>query len=257
MNAHEKSWRWPRWDVLRSSLVVGLGVALWFVLVYVGTDVLAARHTYRARLHFEAELRLPFLPAMVLGYLSIYPLFWSAPFILRNAREIRALGFTLAVVIFVGGIGFVLLPADVLYPPSPELGIWAAPVRFARQVALRHNFIPSLHVALSAVCAFAYAEHAGPVGKLTWGPWSLVIALSTLLLHQHYVVDVVAGYVVAWAGFRWVYQARLRHSGAMASAAKQGRSYVVQSKGSRPVTEPSRESLRQMSFSVHQPVQEA
>jgi membrane-associated phospholipid phosphatase len=202
----EPFWAWPGWGLLRFTLVVGLATALWFGLVYAGADALTARLERRVRLHFDLELRLPFVPAAVLGYLSIYPLFWMAPFILRTRRQVAALCLTLAGVTLVGGVCFLAFPADLLFPPPGDMGPWAGLVHFAKAVALSYNFLPSLHVALSAVCVLLYAARGGVAAKVLLGLWSAVIAASTLLLHQHYVADVVAGYALAWAAVCWVYR---------------------------------------------------
>jgi membrane-associated phospholipid phosphatase len=79
-------------------------------------------------------------------------------------------------------------------------------VDFARGVALRHNFVPSLHVTLSVVCIAVYARRAGTAGKALLWAWSAFIGVSTLLLHQHYVVDVLAGYALGMAGVRHGYR---------------------------------------------------
>jgi membrane-associated phospholipid phosphatase len=207
--SREPFWGWPSWRLLRFALALGLGTAVWFALVYVGADALTGWHARRVRLHLSEELRLPFVPVMVLGYLSIYPLFWMAPFILRSRRQIAALCLALAAVTLGGGVCFVLFPAEALFPPPGEMGPWVGPVRFAKAVALRYNLMPSLHVALSTVCVLAYAEKAGHAGRVLLWLWAAVIGLSTLLLHQHYLIDVLTGYALAWAGVRCVYRPRL------------------------------------------------
>src|SRR5262249_50757219 len=75
-------WRWPAWGHVGYAVILGGAVNLWFALIYGGADFVTARRSFRLRLYFDAELAMPFVPATVLVYLSIYLLFWSAPFIL-------------------------------------------------------------------------------------------------------------------------------------------------------------------------------
>src|SRR5262245_21111190 len=96
-------WHWPSRGHVGYALLLGGAVALWFALSYGGTDLLTEWRSFRVRLHFEAELAVPFEPAAVLVYMSIYLLFWAAPFILRTRRELQALANTLAIVILVAG----------------------------------------------------------------------------------------------------------------------------------------------------------
>src|SRR5262249_18347897 len=92
-------WRRPRARHLAHYRVRALGIAAWFALVYVGADRVTAQHAYRVRVHLDAELAVPFVPASVLGYLAMYPLFWLAPFVLHRGRELSALAVTLFSVI--------------------------------------------------------------------------------------------------------------------------------------------------------------
>jgi membrane-associated phospholipid phosphatase len=85
------------------------------------------------------------------------------------------------------------------------MGAWEGSVRFFKWLALAHNLVPSLHVALSVVCVAVYARRAGLPGKMLLWLWAGVIAASTLLLHQHYLLDVLTGAALGWAGVRAVY----------------------------------------------------
>jgi membrane-associated phospholipid phosphatase len=199
-------WAWPGWRLLGLSALLGSCQVLWFALIYGGTNYLTTLRSYRVRLHFDWELDVPFVPAMVLGYLSIYPLFVIAPFILRTRREMVSLVLTQATITLVAGIFFLFLPADLHFPTEPDMGDWKWLVELARRIALEHNFIPSLHVGMSAVCVLAYSRRAGWLGKTLLWLWSAFISASTMLIHQHYVVDVLAGYALAWAGVRWGYR---------------------------------------------------
>jgi membrane-associated phospholipid phosphatase len=206
MNApRQPFWGWPGWKHLGRTLVLGMLFALWFALVYGGADYLTGLHHYRIRLHLDADLHLPFLPAAVLGYMSIYPLFWMAPFILRTGPQVRALTATLTLETFCGGVCFLICPGQVAFPVQKDLGAWDVAVRFAQRLALTYNFMPSLHVALSATCVTVYAAKAGWLGKAVLWLWAGIIGLSTLLLHQHYAIDVVTGYGLALAAVRLIY----------------------------------------------------
>jgi membrane-associated phospholipid phosphatase len=199
-------WGWPSRRLLILGVLLGSCQVVWFFFIYGGANYLTQLHSYRVRLHFDWELYVPFVPAMVLGYMSIYPLFVLAPFILRNPREIVSLVRTLGTITLVAGISFLVLPADLHFPAAQDSGHWTWLVEFAKRVALENNLMPSLHVGMSAVCVLVYAPRAGGLGKLLLWLWSAFISASTILIHQHYVVDVVTGYVVAWAGVQWGYR---------------------------------------------------
>src|SRR5262249_43896962 len=143
---------WPGWRHLFLTLRLSAALGAWWIVVYCGANYVTQLHSYRVRLHLDAELNIPFVPAAVFGYMSIYPLLWSAPFILRQRRDLIAFAVTLAAVTGVAGLCFLLFPADLFFPEPPANYRWQGLIRFAKTLALSHNLAPSLHVALSAVC---------------------------------------------------------------------------------------------------------
>jgi membrane-associated phospholipid phosphatase len=203
-------WHRPTWGRLRHYLVLSAAVGVWFGLVYGGADWLTRHHTYRVRLHLDAELAVPFVPAAVVVYLSLNLLFALAPFVLRTDRELTALAVSLAVVIGIAGLGFLIFPADNLFPPVDRMGSWSPLVGFAKWLALEYNLAPSLHVAMGTVCAAVYSRQAPPAGRMGFWGWAGAIGVSAWLLHQHYIIDVITGYLLAFVGVRFVYDRLLR-----------------------------------------------
>ena len=199
---------WPGWEHLRYAGLLSLANALWFVLVYDGADFLTARRSFRVPVHFPAELSIPFVPAMTVFYMSIYLLFLAAPFILRTRHEFRALVSTLAFVIFCGGIGFLLFPGELAFAPprKGELGMWAGLYHFADTLNLTYNLVPSLHVALNVVCVTVFSSRAPARGKVLLWLWAMLIAASTILTHQHHVLDVATGWLLAVVGEKAVFR---------------------------------------------------
>jgi membrane-associated phospholipid phosphatase len=221
MTGGDPIWHWPSWQHWCHYLMLSAAVGIWFAIVYVGADWFADQHGYRVRLHLDSDLAVPFVPAAVAGYMSIYSLFAAVPFVLRTKRECDALAGTMAAVIAFAGVCFLLFPADSAFTTTHEMGAWAGMVRFAKWVALTHNFAPSLHVALSTLCVIVFARRAPPTGRVALWLWAGIVGLSTMLLHQHYMIDVVTGYLLAWAGVRVVYD-RWRNDFFPNSAAQPG-----------------------------------
>ena len=77
-------------------------------------------------------------------------------------------------------------------------------------MALRHNYLPSLHVAFTVIAASSYASRAHTLGRILLGVWSAAILVSTLLTHQHYLLDVVTGSLLGWLAMRWIYRPMLQ-----------------------------------------------
>jgi membrane-associated phospholipid phosphatase len=108
----------------------------------------------------------------------------------------------LDVIILIGGIGLLLIPGQLAFRPETNLGAFPGLFRFADRLNLTYNLVPSLHVALSVACIATYAQRSGIVVRILLWAWALAISASTVLTHQHHVLDVVTGWIVALSAFK-------------------------------------------------------
>jgi membrane-associated phospholipid phosphatase len=200
---------WPGWSFLCFAWLLSAANAGWFAFVYGASDWFTAHRTTRVPIHLPIELSIPLIPGAVLIYMSIYVLFVIGPFIVRDRREFSALICALALATLFGGIGFLLLPSRAAFAPARNLNSWAGLFNFADRLNLDYNMVPSLHVALSVCCIAAFVRHSGQAGCWLLWLWAIAIALSTILTHQHHIIDVVSGWLVGafsyrFARTRWV-----------------------------------------------------
>jgi membrane-associated phospholipid phosphatase len=205
----EPFWGWPGWQHLRFAWLVSLAGLLWFILVYDGADYLTAHRSFRVRVYLDAELGIPFIPEAVIVYMSIYPLFLAAPFVLRKRKEFLSLAMTLNVTILIAGICFLLFPAQVGFPPPKNLRALPNLYRFADRLSLTYNLVPSLHVALSTICIAVFAERCRTIWKISLWLWAMTIAGSTLLIHKHHILDVATGFVLAGVAVKFFHRRNL------------------------------------------------
>jgi membrane-associated phospholipid phosphatase len=203
---------WPGWRHLVYAWALSLANGVWFVLVFGGCDLLTTSRSLRVPVHFAAERAIPFWPGMTVVYMSIYLLFLAGPFILRTRREFRAAILAQAVMIGIAGIGFLLVPAQLAFAPPREedLGVWAGIFHLADRLNLTYNLLPSLHVALTVACVAAFSRHANGMGKTLLWAWAIGVAISTLLTHQHHVLDVLTGWALASSCMKLIFDRLLR-----------------------------------------------
>lgn len=148
-------------------------------------------------LFFAAELKVPFVPEFVWIYLSMYALFFAPPFFLDPVR-LRRLGQELISATLIAGIVFLMLPARLgfnrVLPEDPFYRDL-----FAGMFSLDHphNLVPSLHVVYSAAISLAIFRRVALPGRLFLASWLTLLMASTLLVHQHHVLDVVTGAALA------------------------------------------------------------
>jgi membrane-associated phospholipid phosphatase len=176
---------------------IWVGVA--FFSVYPTSNWLTALRGEHFSLYFAAELNVPFVPEFIVVYLSMYVLFMTPPFFLQVA-ELAALGKQLIVGTLLSGLIFMLLPAKLGFERQIPKDEWLASfysTLFA--IDMPHNMVPSLHVVFSALIVFSLAEsETGGRFRLSWYGWLAVICASTLLVHQHHLIDIVAALVLVY-----------------------------------------------------------
>ena len=213
---------WPGWKHFGEAVWLGVLFGVWLEAVYSLTDYLTALRTLRVRVHLDSELAIPFVPSMTVFYVSILPLLWLAPFTLRTRDELRALVRSLSLVTLFAGIGFLLLPAQLAYTAQDIPARWAWLYDVADTLNLHYNLAPSLHVALATTCVDAYTRRASAAATVGLWAWGAGIALSTLLTHQHHVLDVASGFLLAIAVSRWPWLPAHRRRVTMAPGPKTG-----------------------------------
>jgi membrane-associated phospholipid phosphatase len=146
---------------------------------------------------FEWEKRIPFIPAFALIYLSSLLLANSLMFFINSERLIRQAFKALTLQTVVSGICFIMFPAICLYDDRNVAGWASAPFNFADTINLSFNQVPSLHVSLACTSAIFLSIGRSFFIATLLHCWVALVALSTLLIHEHHLIDVIAGYCVA------------------------------------------------------------
>jgi hypothetical protein len=189
-------WTWPTNERWRAYGFWSGWIAVAFFSVYPTLNWITALRARPWHLYLQAELSIPFVPELIWVYLSMFVLFLIPAFLLPAAR-MPALGKQLIAGTVLGGLVFLLLPAELGFarevPATPGYAkIYATLFGLDRP----YNLVPSLHVYFSAAIALACAAMARPLTRASLLVWLGVIVLSTLLTHQHHVVDIVAAFAL-------------------------------------------------------------
>lgn len=184
---------------LRTYLFWSFWVGAAFFCVYPAMNWLTSTRARPWHLYHPAELAIPFVPQLVWAYLSMNLLFLVPLFVLPAPR-MPALGKQLIAGSLVSALCFLLLPAELGFPravpaAAPYDAIFAAVFRIDRP----YNLVPSLHVIFSAAIALACADAVRPPARAALLAWLAVIVASTVLVHQHHLLDVGAALAVVFA----------------------------------------------------------
>lgn len=163
-------------------------------------------HLVAGRRHFAPALALdamiPLRPGWALVYGALYLFLILLPILaIRQDEHIRRTVLAYLLVWISAYVCF--LAAPTVAPRTPEIlgrGFAAWGLRFLYSADPPYNCFPSLHVAHSFVSALACYRLHRRLGLATLAAASLV-GVSTLYTKQHYVLDVVAGVLLALAAY--------------------------------------------------------
>jgi membrane-associated phospholipid phosphatase len=152
---------------------------------------------------------LPLWPVWVIPYVLCYPL-WIAGFawaaFKMSDRMFRAFALAMLVTCSVSIVIFFIFPT---YVPKAELhgsGPLIFLLRLLHDKAGRYNALPSGHIYITALLTFFYSLWY-PRYKPVWILILVIVSFSTLFTLQHYILDIVAGLIVAalgyYVGLKW------------------------------------------------------
>jgi len=141
----------------------------------------------------------------VIPYALCYPL-WASALIWAIWKMDEAIfRKTIAGLYFVCTFGisiFILFPTYVVLPELQGTDILSNTLRSIQIAGGTHDALPSGHIYITVILALFYNEWY-PRYKRIWLFIVVTVSLSTLFTQQHYIADVLAGYLTAWLGYRF------------------------------------------------------
>lgn len=179
------------------AFTVSAELSILFLVVYSGCNWITGQRSQVGSFYFQWEHAIPFVPFMILPYMSIDLFFIAAPFFCRTEEELRIFSRRIIAAILIAGLCFLLFPLRFAFPRPLASGWLGATFDWFRGMDLPFNLLPSLHAALLLLLVDLYARNLRGVFLLAVTPWFFLIGLSPLLTYQHHVIDIVGGFVLA------------------------------------------------------------
>ena len=194
----------------RQALAHAVALSLLFMVVYGGASWITSLRSDVGTWRYPWERFIPFVPLMIIPYMSIDLLFGAAPFLCSNQQELWQLSKRITLGIVVAGCCFLIYPLK-LAVERPTLDGWLGVLwNWFIGMDRPYNLLPSLHIVLRTILADTYARHTRGVLRVMSSVWFSLIGFSTLLMHQHHVVDVIGGFILAAACFFLINDVSLR-----------------------------------------------
>lgn len=178
----------------------GFFISLAFFPTYPVCNWITTQRSHTLGLYSNAELNIPFIPEFIWVYFSMYILFLAPPLFL-NVAQLESLGKKLLLGTLLSSLAFLIIPSHLGFSRViPADRFYQSIFSGLFVVDQPHNMVPSLHIVFSALILLAFANATDKVSrKITWLSWLLLIMVSTLLVHQHHLIDILTGLLMALA----------------------------------------------------------
>lgn len=149
---------------------------------------------------FAFENHIPFVPDAIIAYLLIFPFLLAPVFLVKRYSDFIPVLGVYAALVFVSLVIFFQFPTIMARPNTPVYGFAGWLFGIIRAIDGPNNLFPSLHVS-SVVYVAQVNGFFCPKAK--WPSWvcAVLISVSTLLVKQHAVVDVLGGAVFGTAAY--------------------------------------------------------
>jgi membrane-associated phospholipid phosphatase len=171
-------------------------ITLVFIAVYPTINWFTETRAHRYQLYLPFELEISLVPAFIWAYISMYALFLM-PLLMVSAERMNALGKQLVAGTIICGVVFLVLPADLGFTREvPSEALYASTFSALFGVDKPHNLMPSLHVVFSCLILFMCRDGANMVLRVLLFVWVVLIVASTVLVHQHHLIDALTGLAV-------------------------------------------------------------
>ncbi|WP_426075848.1 phosphatase PAP2 family protein [Janthinobacterium sp. PSPC3-1] len=167
-------------------------------LVYFSSDLLQGQGVILPETMIDRAIA--YSDAAIWLYLSFFILIPYTYLVVSPAR-VRWLARAMAVSAVICGVVFLLYPTTLAYPPVGDGMGWSTQVlRMLQTMDSTQNCLPSLHGALTLLCAWALFERDRPIRSALAVLLTLGICYAIIALRRHVSIDLGAGLLVGLAG---------------------------------------------------------
>jgi membrane-associated phospholipid phosphatase len=183
---------------IKALLKWGLIGALTCTGIYLGTNEIAAQRTSFYQLYFEFEREIPMVPWMIHVYNSFHVLLLLNFLIIKNPLKIRAIAISLIASSAIAALFFLIFPAELGFSRTENMMGYEFWYDALHWLDHPHNLVPSLHITFSALSTYVIStEINSRVLKSLFLVWFLLICSSIVLVHQHHLIDIFTGFLLA------------------------------------------------------------
>lgn len=154
--------------------------------------------------------KIPFLSGFVIPYFLFFIVLFL-PFILacKKKKIFLALSTSYFFVATVCSLVYVFFQTTINRPEIVSSTIFNKLILFIYSIDEPLNLFPSGHVTFSVLATLCLFKINKKIGYIVL-PITVLIVLSTLFVKQHHIPDVLAGLVLAYVGYRFIFRKMIK-----------------------------------------------
>jgi membrane-associated phospholipid phosphatase len=149
----------------------------------------------------DLERHIPFVPAAYPAYAAIYLVAAAPIWLCRSRREYLTLQLACLTASFGAFVSFLFLPMPYPRPTLEPHTLCESLLAWEWSIDRSCSTFPSLHVAFAWLMALGLAPRRW-APRWLWLLFACVVSLATLLVKQHFLADVVMGFLAAYGSLR-------------------------------------------------------
>lgn len=198
---------WPGWSDFKVNALMAILFMSFFYIIYGFTAYAADLLPYKFIVGFEWEKQIPFIPETAFIYTSMNWMMIVAIFIVRDRYRLWSLLRVLCLQTLIGACIFLLFPVQNNFPvKTNDVNNLPFIYLYADLFNLKNNELPSLHICFAVTMAMVFSHDSNKLQSACFHIWALAIIISTFTMHEHNLLDIVAGYLLAIWGARYWYK---------------------------------------------------
>ena len=172
-----------------------LGILAFMVFYMIPNHVHLFTPSYLPMFGFEKTI--PFMGWTVWVYISDY-IYIAAAFVLFSDKDnMNKIYYSQLLLLFVSMIIFFVLPTTYPRPTAVEYsGFTGMILNLLHSSDTPGNACPSIHVAMTFLAGYGFLKEKKHLFGL-FMIWAVLISLSTITVKQHYVLDVLGGFLMS------------------------------------------------------------
>jgi membrane-associated phospholipid phosphatase len=187
---------------------LSLNKRILFLVLVCGIQMIYVPTSFRTTGGIEPKLSIdifPVWPIWIVPYMLCYPLWLSSSLwamLKMEDRLFRALVIACLLMFAVANATFIFFPTYVRQMTFQGNDIFTLLLRMVHENWGRYSAFPSGHIYITTLLVLFFSRWY-PRQRFLWILILIVISFSTLFTGQHYILDVLGGYGIAFAGYHF------------------------------------------------------